>query len=355
MMGRAEMKRAAMGLTAGLLNVSGGAPVSWLYGGRGHILMFHRVQPADDTRPRLFANAYLEVTPEFLQATIDYFRRHRYAFIRIEEVTDFLRNDRSGRPFVVYTFDDGYRDNFELGLPVFRRNRVPFCVNVTTGFPDHTVRLWWNELERLVLSGDALTLRLHDEQRTFPTANDAERTAAFKAVSRWLKYTKGSSLDERIAQMLAPFGIDPLDQVRQLAASWDEIREAIGEPLLTLGGHTISHPVLAELPDVAAFDEIARGKQRLETELGRAVTHFAYPYGGRGEISDRDLALAARAGFASAATTYSANVHTAHADHPLSLPRIAVGASMTESSFDLIRHGVIPAMRNGGRRVVTLI
>jgi peptidoglycan/xylan/chitin deacetylase (PgdA/CDA1 family) len=354
MMGRAGIKHAAMGLTAGLLNVIDGGPVSWLYGGRGHILMFHRVQPADESRPRLFANAYLEVTPGYLQDTIDYFRRRGYAFIRVEEVTDYLRNDRTGRPFVVYTFDDGYRDNFEFGLPVFRRNDVPFCVNVTTGFPDHTVRMWWNALERLVLSGDALTVRIHDEERTFPTANDAERTAAFAAMSRWLKYTKGSSLDKRIGQLLAPFGIDPLDEVRELAASWDEIRDASREPLLTLGGHTISHPVLAELTEAAAFDEVVRGKQRLEAELGREVTHFAYPYGGPGEISDRDVGLVERAGFASATTTYSSNVHMAHADHPFSLPRIAVGMSMTESTFDLIRHGVIPAMRNGGRRVVTL-
>jgi peptidoglycan/xylan/chitin deacetylase (PgdA/CDA1 family) len=353
-MGRPEIKRTAMALAAGLLNASKGGPVSWLYRGRGHILMFHRIRPAANDGPRLFANAYLEVTPGFLQDTIDYFRRRRYAFIRIDDVTDYLRDDRSGRPFVVYTFDDGYRDNFEFGLPLFQRNAVPFCVNVATGFPDSTVRLWWNELERLVLDRDSLTLRIQDEERTFQTANDTERTAAFKAVSRWLKYAKSSSLDERVAEMLAPFGIDPLDQVRQLAASWDEIRSASGEPLVTLGSHTISHPVLAELSEAAALGEIAGGKQRLEAEVGRPVAHFAYPYGGPGEISDRDLSLVERAGFASATTTYSANVHTAHVGHPFSLPRIAVGPSMTESTFDLIRHGVIPAARNGGRRVVTV-
>jgi peptidoglycan/xylan/chitin deacetylase (PgdA/CDA1 family) len=353
-MSRPAMKQTAMGLAAGLLNAIGGGPISWAYGGRGHILMFHRVQPADGSRPRLFANAYLEVTPGFLQDTIDYFRRHRYAFIRIEDVPQYLRSDRSGRPFVVYTFDDGYRDNFEFGLPVFRRNGVPFCVNVTTGFPDHTVRMWWNELERLVLQEDALTLRIGGEERTFATGDDAERTAAFKAVSRWLKYAKGSSLDDRVAEMLAPFGIDPLDQVRGLAASWDELRVAAGEPLLTIGAHTVTHPVLAELPEALADEEISQGRRRLEAELGRPVTHLAYPYGGPGEIGGREVALAARAGFDSAVTTYSSNVHTAHVDHPLSLPRIAVGMSMTEATFDLIRHGVIPALRNSGHRVVAL-
>lgn len=339
-------------LAARTLNATSGAPISWLYAGRGHVLMFHRVQPPSTDRPRLFANSYLEVTPDYLENTIRYFQRRRYAFLAVDEIQDFLAHDRTGRKFVCYTFDDGYRDNFELALPIFRRFQVPVCVYITTGFPDRTAMLWWNEVEQLVFRGESLTLTIASEERTFPTRDDGERTAAFKAISRWLKYAKGSSLEQRIREMLEPLGIDPLDQARRLAATWEELRQASDEPLLTLGAHTLSHPVLAELSDEEAAREIEGSRRRLETELGRAVRHFAYPYGGPGEITGRDIALAASAGFASAATTYSANVHTAHLRHPYSLPRIAVGMSMTETTFDLIRHGAVPAVRNRGRRVV---
>lgn len=350
---QSAMKHLSMSVAASVLNRVGGGLLSTLYGGRGHILMFHRVSPPSG-QPRLFANAYLEVTPAYLEWTIGYFRSHGYAFLRLGEVPAYLESPSEGRPFVVYTFDDGFRDNLEHALPVFWRNKVPFSVNVTTGFPDHKVMMWWTELERLLLDRDVLEIRVGAEARRFAAANMAQKAEAFRAISRWLKHTADGTLEERITQLLEPFGVDPLREIRRAAMSWSEIREVSSEPLASIGAHTMSHPVLATLDEATAFEEISEGKRRLELELGMPIPHFAYPYGGPGEIGEREITLAGRAGFELAVTTYSSNVQTQHLAHLLCLPRIAVGMSMREATFDLIRHGAIPLVRNRGRRLVTI-
>jgi peptidoglycan/xylan/chitin deacetylase (PgdA/CDA1 family) len=56
-----------------------------------------------------------------------------------------------------------------------------------------------------------------------------------------------------------------------------------------IGAHTFSHPVLPTLDDETARREIVDAAAAIEDVTGRAVRHFAYPYGLR---TKRDVALA---------------------------------------------------------------
>ena len=82
-----------------------------IYGGTGVILMFHRILPAD-SRPRIDGHARLEITPEALEQTIQYFARRRYDVYSPDELHQFLTGaKKADQPFVLFTFDDGYVDN----------------------------------------------------------------------------------------------------------------------------------------------------------------------------------------------------------------------------------------------------
>jgi peptidoglycan/xylan/chitin deacetylase (PgdA/CDA1 family) len=49
--------------------------------------------------------------------------------------------------------------------------------------------------------------------------------------------------------------------------------------LVTVSGHTVTHPSLHDLKEDQVMAEIGRARQRLEAQLAVAVFHFAYPYG----------------------------------------------------------------------------
>ncbi|HEY9721460.1 MAG TPA: polysaccharide deacetylase family protein, partial [Oscillatoriaceae cyanobacterium] len=76
-------------------------------------------------------------------------------------------------------------------------------------------------------------------------------------------------------------------------------------PLITLGGHTHTHPKLPTLPDEKALSEITIGKSWLEDLSGASVRHFAYP---KGAHSRATIALVARAGFATAVTVVPGHI-----------------------------------------------
>ena len=58
------------------------------------------------------------------------------------------------KPFVCFTMDDGYLDNYTKALPVFERYQVPFAIFVSTDFIDKKAILWWDTLEDLILTND---------------------------------------------------------------------------------------------------------------------------------------------------------------------------------------------------------
>ncbi|MEZ0326332.1 MAG: polysaccharide deacetylase family protein [Fimbriimonas sp.] len=61
---------------------------------------------------------------------------------------------------------------------------------------------------------------------------------------------------------------------------WKTLKELAKDPLVTIGGHTISHPDdITLLPLDQQMKELQESKAELEKQLGKPVPYFAYPNG----------------------------------------------------------------------------
>lgn len=72
------------------------------------------------------------------------------------------------------------------------------------------------------------------------------------------------------------------------------LRTVAGQPGITIGSHTISHPRLTRLADDEARTELGQSKETLERELGHPVTLFAFPHG---MCDERTIAIARQVGY----------------------------------------------------------
>ena len=50
-------------------------------------------------------------------------------------------------------------------------------------------------------------------------------------------------------------------------------------PLVTIGSHTLTHPVLSNVSEEVAMSELAESREQLEESLQRRITLFSFPYG----------------------------------------------------------------------------
>jgi peptidoglycan/xylan/chitin deacetylase (PgdA/CDA1 family) len=73
--------------------------------------------------------------------------------------------------------------------------------------------------------------------------------------------------------------------------------------LVTVGSHTMSHPLLTQLEETEARREIRESRTKLEAMLDRPVTEFSFPFGG---FNERLMEFCREAGYERAYTTLPA-------------------------------------------------
>jgi hypothetical protein len=108
------------------------------------VLGYHRVAEADpDAAPGL-----ISATPEQFAAQMDHVQRW-FTPIALMDLLDYVIEGRRlpERPLLI-TFDDGYRDNFDVALPVLRARGLPAVLFVTTGLVDSAGLPWWDRAWR---------------------------------------------------------------------------------------------------------------------------------------------------------------------------------------------------------------
>lgn len=317
--------------------------------GVGVILTFHHVRPAafGDFAP----NRLLEITPAFLDLALRTIRARGFDIIPLDELPSRL-DRREAPPFAVLTFDDGYRDNVEHAAPVLRRHGAPWTLFVTTEFAEGRGRLWWLELEEAVARLDRVRLDLDPDIIDLPCRTAAEKQHVFETIYWRLRGGPEDVLRDKIGRLAESVGLDVAGLVPHLCLGWDEI-EALGrEPDVTIGAHTLTHPMLAKHGEANARREMAESKALIEQRLGRTVRHFAYPVGDATSAGPRDFRLAREAGFMTAVTTRPGHVFPAHAEHLQALPRISVnGLFQSEAALLSLLSGVPFLVFNRGRRL----
>ena len=221
-----------------------------------------------------------------------------------------IPNSKFARPLCALTFDDGWRDNYEIAFPILRKHGVPATVFLTTDFIGTNRAFWHTELMYLLLHGELVQLRR--SRRDF----DAYPASLRPHLIRLARLTQAPSVEDADAFIEAVKDtcdenfIDEL--MRDLAAvlrrrrplltdrkfflDWDQVRE-MASAGIEIGSHGCSHRILTRLKADEVEDELIRAKVGIEQRIGQRVQHFAFP---EGTASRELIERVAKAGYRTA-------------------------------------------------------
>ncbi|MGY3388376.1 peptidoglycan/xylan/chitin deacetylase (PgdA/CDA1 family) [Bradyrhizobium sp. USDA 3311] len=322
-----------------------------LLSGVGAIFMLHHVRPAREATFQ--PNRHLEVTPDFLRATLSHLRSRDIDIVSMDELHERLVQGRFTRRFAAFTLDDGYRDNLDYALPVLREFDAPLAVYVASDFAEGTGRLWWTALEAVIARAEQIEVQIGNSALRLDATTPAAKQAAFDRLHDWLRALPGEhDLAREIAALCARHGVAMEALCHTLCLSWDGVKQLAADPLVTIGAHSISHCNLARQSEEIAAQEMAVSRTRIERVLERPVLHFAYPYGDREAAGMREFALAASAGFKTAVTTRPGMLFAENAGHMTALPRISLNGNYQDTRIlPVLTSGAATAMWNGFRRI----
>jgi len=289
---------------------------------KGVIFTLHRVLPEDP--PDFAPNAILQVRPDFLDFVIQRIRELRIDIVDLDEAIRRVETPERTRPFVVFTFDDAYRDNLRYALPILRRNQCPFTLYVPTALVDGVGEIWWQALEDIIARQDAVAVTYLGETDYLPTRTLAEKNEAYDSLYWRMRAMPEPDRVQLIRALAGQYGLDLDAHCRDLIMDWAELKTFAGEQLCTIGAHTVHHYELAKLPPAEARNEIEQSVRIIKAQFGITPIHLSYPIGGPASAGDREFAMAKELGLRSAVTTRPGGLYHRHKDSLHALPRVSL-------------------------------
>lgn len=322
-----------------------------LLGGVGAILMLHHVRPQRSGRFR--PNQLLEVRPRYFERVIRRLRRSKIDLISLDEMHRRMRDHDFPRRFVCVTFDDGYRDNLQFAYPILRKYEVPFAIYVATSFADRVGELWWLALEAVIDGNDMVGLTLDGRDRWFECRSVSDKQAVYDYIYAYLrKLPTEAELRRIMRELTARHKVDMGAFCSQLCMDWNELATLAADPLVTIGAHTVNHPILSKLDDKAVRAELENSRNVIEAALGARPEHLAYPVGDRSAAGPREFQIAAELGFKTAVTTRPGVIFPGHAEHLTALPRISLNGHFQRTRYaKVLVSGAATGLWNGFRPV----
>ncbi len=260
------------------------------------------------------------------------------------------------------TCDDGLLNCITDMLPVLRQEGVS-CLFFVTGASagDSRKRLWYEELLLLFLG--APTGRFEISAEGFAIRGEfgsvAQRREIWWSSVKRLSGVSGDSREAFLAVARTQFGFHKGHEVADENSAFCRRFGLLTRPELlqlasagmAIGGHTMSHPVLSQMPADAAWHEISECRTTLESALGRRVWAFAYPFGDRQSVTPQVLEMAKEAGYSAAFLNFGGGLGTELLQY--ALPRVHVTAEMSLPEFDAHVSGCYAWLRRlsgeGGR------
>jgi len=314
---------------------------------RGVIFTLHRVLP-DDTAD-FSPNAILQVKPAFLEYAIVRLREIGLDIIDLDEAIRRVESPVSEKPFVVFTFDDAYRDNLKFALPVLRRQQCPFTLYVPTALVDGVGEIWWQALEDIVAAQSAVAVTYLGETDYLPTASLAEKQHAYDSIYWRMRAMPEPDRVALIRELAGQYGLDLGAHCRELIMDWTDLRTFAGEQLCTLGAHTVHHYELAKLEAADARNEIEQSLRVMKAQFGTTPIHLSYPIGGPASAGPREFEIARSLGLRSAVTTRPGGLYYHHRQSLHALPRVSLNGLFQERRFvDVFATGALFTMLGTG-------
>lgn len=188
---------------------------------------------------------------------------------------------RADRNQVLLTFDDGFRNNFDVARPILLKYRVPALFFISSRHADPGRYLWFSYLRALKrhFPSDGFSFR-GTQIDMGPEAREASMTQLREFLLSLKPHPAAMylAIEEelpRLEDFMAPEQLS--DECEGMTA--EQVGELASNPLFSIGCHTVDHPYLPRCEPAEMCRQISENKSWLEAVAGLRCDAIAYPLG----------------------------------------------------------------------------
>ena len=240
------------------------------------------------------------------------FLKSRYRLVSVESLYECHFTSKYPTNVCHITVDDGDKSFYEIIFPVLRKHKVQASLFVSPRICTERANFWFQEIEG------------YDE-------NELKRIIADilnMSLSRLMKYSVESILKtmpiHQISEVILQYQRmtnAPPKEFRNISCV--HLKDVATSGLVSIGAHTMNHPILRNEDDSNCLYEISQSLSELSTLLNKEINMFAYPNGIPGlDFTEREERYLRNCGVQLAFTTESR--HLSLVDNRMCIPRIQI-------------------------------
>ena len=265
------------------------------------VLNYHRVGNPDDD---LFDPGVFSATGEDFDEQISHLKRTA-SLVPLEEALQFVSGvkETARRGRVLITFDDGYRDNYDIAYPVLRSHGVQGVFFLATSMVGSCAVPWWDRIAWLIKTAQRRRFTLHYPAELKVDVDRNGLQESLQSVLKLYKSQENTDPARFMRELMEAERGEEVPETERRFLSWDEARE-MNRGGMAIGSHTQSHTVLSQLTPQRQVEELSGSRAILKEELGVEVDALAYPVGHSDSFSAETKSLAREAGYRGAFSHY---------------------------------------------------
>lgn len=156
---------------------------------------------------------------------------------------------------LLITFDDGYKDNYDIAFPILKKHEVPTIFFVATNYIDGENWLWHDKVRYLATKGVIPIDEVESHLR---------------------KMNRGYVLDEEFIMKVEDSFSEKLP--KRLMMQWQEVKQLLDNGF-KIGSHTCRHAIMSLLSEKEQEKEIYDSINEIKLKTSITCKHFAFPNG----------------------------------------------------------------------------
>lgn len=256
-------------------------PMSWVrpLSGVSLVVPFYHVV-GDHYLPHV-SNLYRFRNVQEFRQDLEFFTRN-FKPVSLSDIVDALDGRGTLPPSCFHlTFDDGFREAYDIIAPILRRAGIPATFFIPTSFLDNGGMPLHNELSLLLDRLESSNPPSRAERARFesllpparrPFSSLRERVLSIRYAQRSVVAALAEALDVDLRQYVLDY---------QPHLSSDELADLLRQGF-SVGSHSCDHPLYSDLPLDEQFAQTRVSMELLISRFGISPKAFAFPFNDSG-------------------------------------------------------------------------
>ena len=213
-----------------------------------------------------------------------------YNPISMDEVIMHKReNIKYPKNTIAITFDDGFKNNYDVAAPILDEHQIPATFYISTGYINSTKMFWVDQIEDCInrTKVDSIVLKLNNKKNIYKLMSRKQKISSLISIKKILKQTNIAQKEKKIKEIIKLTRINPSsDQSENYKKlTKDNVIELSNNRLFLIGSHSVNHESMRLLNPKNLKIEIRGSIKFLSKLINKRITHYSYPEGQLNDFS----------------------------------------------------------------------